>query len=136
MKWFRSNIRHGARLALLALVIQFALSFGHSHRFAAQAAPLLTPALTQTTDAAAGDPAARREATRPQSPANQDPDQQPGDNCAICAVVTMAGTALFATPPLLLLPQAVEFLYLATDAEFEHLKSAGRAFQPRAPPAS
>jgi len=43
---------------------------------------------------------------------------------------------MFATPPLLLLPQAVEFLYLTTDAEFVHLKSAGTAFQPRAPPAS
>jgi hypothetical protein len=48
----------------------------------------------------------------------------------------MASTMVFATPPLLLLPQAVEFLYLTTDAEFAHLKSAGTAFQPRAPPAS
>jgi hypothetical protein len=48
----------------------------------------------------------------------------------------MASTVVFATPPLLLLPQAVEFLYLTTDAEFVHLKSAGAAFQPRAPPAS
>ena len=43
---------------------------------------------------------------------------------------------LFATPPLLLLPQAIELLYLATDAEFAHLNSAGSAFQSRAPPAS
>ena len=31
MKWFRSNIRLGSRLALLALAIQFLLSFGHFH---------------------------------------------------------------------------------------------------------
>ena len=43
---------------------------------------------------------------------------------------------LFATPPVLLLPQAVEFLYLTTDAEFVHLNSARIAFQPRAPPIS
>jgi hypothetical protein len=43
---------------------------------------------------------------------------------------------LFATPPLLLLPQAVEFLYLAADAEFVHLNSVHVAFQPRAPPIS
>ena len=43
---------------------------------------------------------------------------------------------LFATPPLLLLPQAVELLYLTTDAEFVHLNSVRAAFQPRAPPAS
>jgi hypothetical protein len=48
----------------------------------------------------------------------------------------MASTVVFASPPLLLLPQAVEFLYLTTDAEFIHLKSAGQAFQPRGPPAS
>ena len=39
MKWFRSNIKHGSRLALFALAVQFALSFGHFHGIAAQAAP-------------------------------------------------------------------------------------------------
>jgi hypothetical protein len=39
MKWFRSNIRLGSRLALFALVIQFLLSFGHFHGNGAQAAP-------------------------------------------------------------------------------------------------
>ena len=38
MKWFRSNIRLGSRLALLALAIQFLLSFGHFHERSAQAA--------------------------------------------------------------------------------------------------
>ena len=33
MKWFRSNIRHGTRLALLALAVQFVLSFGHAAYF-------------------------------------------------------------------------------------------------------
>ena len=50
--------------------------------------------------------------------------------------MAMAGTVLFSSPPILLLPEAVEFLYRTTDAEFMHLKSAGNAFQPRAPPAS
>jgi hypothetical protein len=34
------------------------------------------------------------------------------------------------------LPQAIEFLYQTTDAEFVHLNSVHVAFQPRAPPAS
>ena len=73
----------------------------------------------------------------PQQPASdRDPDQQPGGYCAICAVMALASTVLFATPPALLLPQAAEFLYLTTDADFVHLKSASVAFQPRAPPAS
>jgi hypothetical protein len=118
MKWLRSNIKHGSRLALLALAIQFALSFGHFHGAAAQAGPAIASVQQQ----------------RPGS--NPDSDQQTGDNCAICAVMALANTVLFATPPVLLLPQAVEFLYLATDAEFMHLNSARVAFQPRAPPVS
>ena len=47
MKWFRSNIRYGARLAIFAMLVQFALTFGHSHWFA-QAAPLAQPSLQQT----------------------------------------------------------------------------------------
>jgi hypothetical protein len=136
MKWFRSNIRHGARLALFALAVQFALSFGHFHLLAAsEAAPAVQLNLTQAVTAK-GLTAAGDQAAQPQTPANHDRDQQPADHCAICAVVAMASTVVFASPPLLLLPQAVEFLYLTTDAEFVHLKSAGTAFQPRAPPAS
>jgi len=67
---------------------------------------------------------------------NSDSDQRPNDCCAICAVIALANTVLFATPPLLLLPQAIEFLYLTTDAEFAHLNSAYPAFQSRAPPVS
>ena len=69
-------------------------------------------------------------------PSTPDTDQQPADACAICAVMSLAGNVLFATPPLLQLPQAVEFLYLTTDAEFVHLNSIYPAFQSRAPPAS
>lgn len=134
MKWFRSNIRHGARLALFALLVQFALSFGHSHWFV-QAAPIVKSSLQQA-GGPKGAAALDREAAAKQAPANHDRDQQGDDHCAICAVVSMASTVVFATPPLLELPQAVEFLYLTTDAEFVYLKSAGTAFQPRAPPAS
>ena len=49
--------------------------------------------------------------------------------------MALANTVLFATPPLLL-PQAIEFLSLTTDAEFVHLGSPRPAFQPRAPPVS
>jgi hypothetical protein len=124
MKWFRSNIKRGSRLALFALAVQFALSFGHFHGAAAQAAPAM-----QSSDVAAT-------SAQQRSPSNHDSDQHPNDPCAICAVIALASAALFATPPLLLLPQAVEFLYLTTDAEFVHLHSARIAFQPRAPPVS
>jgi hypothetical protein len=135
MKWFRKHLKHGSRLALFALAIQFALSFGHFHSLAAQAAPAIQThvdfATTAGLAAQAGDEVAQK-----QQPSTPDTDQQPADNCAICAVMSLAGNLLFATPPLLQLPQAVEFLYLTTDAEFVHLNSIYPAFQSRAPPAS
>ena len=138
MKWFRKHVKHGSRLALFALAIQFALSFGHFHGFAAQAAPAIATGLTQADldyarSLAAQDAAS--EAAQKQRPATPDTDHA-ADACAICAVISLAGNVLFATPPLLLLPQAVELLYLTSDAEFAHLNSVHPAFQSRAPPAS
>ncbi len=135
MKWFRSNIKGGSRLALLALAIQFMFAFGHFHSVAAQAAPAIQsgPAQTESfrTDLTAPDAVGQSD----QQPAS-DHDQQPSDACAICAVMALANALLFSTPPVLLLPQAVELLYLAADAGFAHLNSARPAFQPRAPPLS
>jgi hypothetical protein len=136
MKWFRSNIKTGSRLALFALALQFALSFGHFHTIAAPAA-LTVQAVAAQSGIASGltAPDATDQSAR-QPASNPDSDQKPSDPCAICAVIAMANSVLFATPPLLLLPQAIELLYLTTDAEFAHLNSARVAFQPRAPPAS
>jgi hypothetical protein len=120
MNCFRSNIKHGSRLALLALAIQFVLSFGHFHTVAAQASSVV-----QSLSSLA------------QPSSNPDEDQQrQGEPCAICAVIALANAALSASPPVLLLPQAVDLLYRATDAEFVHLHYSRSAFQPRAPPAS
>ena len=126
MKWFRSNIRAGARLALLALLVQFALSFGHVHGF-------MPPAASATQSVLPADYAADNKA-KP-APTKHDGDQTT-DVCAICVVMAMASTVLFSSPPILLLPDAVQILQAITDAEFAHLKSSGTAFQPRAPPAS
>jgi hypothetical protein len=123
MKWFRSNIKHGSRLALFALALQFVLSFGHFHS-AARAAPAIQSGLSYVLTTADG-------------PSQQpDSDRQPNDPCAICAVVALASTVLFATPPSLPLPQAVDHSYLTADARFIDLNSASPAFQPRAPPTS
>jgi hypothetical protein len=139
MKWFRKHIKTGSRLALFALAIQFALSFGHFHGVAAQAAPAIQAGLSQADLAYIGTvaaPDAASEAARKQQPSTPESDRQPADACAICAVIALAGNLLFATPPVLLLPQAVEFLYRTTDAEFAHLGSIHLAFQSRAPPVS
>lgn len=132
MKWFRSNIKTGSRLALFALVLQFGLSFGHFHAGAAPAA-IQSPATPSDISSATPD-AVDPQASLPGS--HDDSDHHPGENCALCAIIALASTVLFATPPVLRLPQAAELLYLITNPEFVHLNSARLAFQPRAPPAS
>ena len=136
MKWFRSNVKTGSRLALFALAIQFVVSFGHFHAVAAQAIqPDTAPFELSHANGLAAPDAVGESAQQP-SPSTPDSDQQQSDPCAICAVMALANAVLFATPPILLLPQAIEFLYLTTDAEFVHLNSIRVAFQPRAPPIS
>jgi hypothetical protein len=117
MKWLRSSIRRVSHIALFALAIQFALSFGHFHGIATQAA-----ASIQSTQ---------------QLPApGHDSDQHPDDFCAICAVIVLAGTAMAAAPPALPLPPTIEPARLITDAPFARPRPARAAFQSRAPPIS
>jgi hypothetical protein len=132
MKWFRRRIRTGSQLALFALLLQFVLSFGHFHVNAAQAAP----AIQTLTDLAHAQGLAADAASERQQGGNPDSDQPSGEPCAICAVMSMANQLVFATPALLLLPDAIEVLFLVTDAEFAHLGSLWPAFQSRAPPVS
>ena len=136
MNWFRKHVKTGSRLALFALAIQFALSFGHFHGEVARAAPALQAGLADANLAIAATPAvqgAPSEAAQP--PSNHDTDQHSSD-CAICAVLSLANNFLFATPPLLELPQAVDVSHLATGAALAHLGSVHPAFQSRAPPVS
>jgi hypothetical protein len=134
VNWFRKHVKTGSRLALFALAIQFALSFGHFHGEIARAAPAIQAGLADT-DLAIAAALAAQEARSAQQPSGQDTDQ-PTSGCAICAVLSLANNFLFATPPLLELPQAVELLHLTTGAEFAHLGSLHPAFQSRAPPIS
>src|SRR5437667_2470260 len=127
MNWFRSNVRHGSRLALLALAIQIVLSFGHLHTSGAQAAPALTdgnqPGLDDTVRSAGTDLeawASDEDAFRAaglKTPGHE-PDGQPTDDCAICAVMALANALVVATPPCPLSPPPASSLYLITDAEF------------------
>jgi hypothetical protein len=138
MNWFRKHLKLGSRLALMALIFQFALSFGHFHAFAEKAAPATRTSPTKVAPAGSDAVLTQDTATetsRKQQPSNDDRDH-PAGACAICAVLSLAGTALFAAPPVLLLPQPVDLLDLATDAGFLHVQSARSAFESRAPPLS
>src|SRR5687767_14877177 len=84
MKWFRSNIKHGSRLALLALALQFGLSFGHFHADAAQAAPPAVQSVTAPSDTSAVTPDAVSTSALPPA-SHDDSDHHPGKDCALCA---------------------------------------------------
>lgn len=124
MIWFRKHLKHGSRLALLALAIQFALSFGHLHAETVRAAPAALSAIAE---------AAQPEAA--QQPSDHDTDRHVTD-CAICAVLSLANHFLDASPPRLDPPQAVDLQPLAIGAEFAHLDTFRSAFRSRAPPVS
>ncbi|WP_165445815.1 DUF2946 family protein [Bradyrhizobium uaiense] len=140
MNWFRRRIKTGSRLALFALAVQFVLSFGHFHPIAAaQAAPAVQSGLSLLDLAYIGTsatPDLAVQVTGTEPPARHDDGRHPADNCAICAVISLASSMLFTAPPVLLLPEAVELLFRTTNAEFIHLKSAPAAFRSRAPPLS
>jgi hypothetical protein len=147
MKWFRSNIRHGSRLALFALAIQVLLSFGHFHRSSAQAVPALMvgsqPGLHNTVTGAAAHLDAWARASHEDAfravglkTSDHESDGRPTDDCAICAVTALANALVVATPSYLPGPQSASSLHLMTGAEFIALNSARVVFQSRAPPIS
>jgi hypothetical protein len=145
MKWFRSNIRVGSRLALVALAIQFLLSFGHFHDSAQTASALRDarqPGLHDGIALAAVHPGGSQQASQANAPrvvrlktsSDHLPAGQPCDDCAICTVMALANVMVVATPPDLPARHATAFSYSASDAGFTDLNSARVAFQPRAPP--
>jgi hypothetical protein len=144
MKWFRSNIGLGSRLALFALAIQFLLSFGHFHgsaQAASASADVKQPGLLGTAHLSVSqadllDRVSHANASQPVRFKTSDhhPVGPPADDCAICAVMALANAMVLATPPCLPAPQSAEFRYLATDAAFADPNSAHVAFRPRAPP--
>lgn len=118
MNWVRAHIRLGARLALVALAIQFAAAFGHFDALATAHAPA-------TATAAA-------------VPDHSAPDHHDGaaDLCAVCAVVAMASAMLDASPPALPLQTSDRLReYLTAFAAADPAPLPG-GFQPRAPPRS
>jgi DUF2946 family protein len=134
MKWFRRHIKTGSRLALLALALQFVLSFGHFHGDTAQAAAAAIQSQTALAHEQALVPDAASLAQ--QQPSGHDDGQPSHEPCAICAVIAMANQVLFTTAALLPLPDAIELHFLALAPDAADPTSPWRAFRSRAPPVS
>src|SRR5262245_35046516 len=85
MRWFRTHIGLGSRLALVALAVQFVLSFAHVH-----VADLGgTPRVVASLAGGSGGPPA------PKSDGPVDP------GCAICGLIQLAATATPSAAPAL-----------------------------------
>jgi len=134
MGWVRCHKRFGARLALAALALQVALSFGHVHLDRAASASATIVAAT-ALDKAVAQSSRQSQAQN----AAQNPAQSPvsdDDYCAICASIYLASTSFVALPPQL--PVPVGFIRIAQSYGdvFGVVTPRRVAFQSRAPPAA
>jgi hypothetical protein len=127
MHWFRSNLRLGSGLALVALVIQVALSLVHAHFGGVAQRPDAPRQVALQTDPA---PAAL-----PRTPVPDGRSNGLGDNyCPLCALMHLAGTWLPAAPPALELPAFAVRTRLVSGVQFPPAPPQQRFFQARAPP--
>jgi hypothetical protein len=124
MRLIRSNIRGFARLALFALAVQLALTFGHVHLDG------LAPASAQA--AASVDQGA---VTLAKTHAKTHKSQGAADfDCPICALIQLASTSAPSVAPPLPTPIMVGGSVLQTSNETGVAASPLTAFQARGPP--
>ncbi len=121
MRWIRSNIRSLARLALFALAVQFAVTFGHVHLDG------LGSAQAAAVDQGAT-PLAKAHNKAPKSRGAADFD------CPICALIQLASTSAPSVAPPLPVPVLLGGLTLETPDQAGLTASPTLAFQARGPP--
>ena len=85
MRWFRDNVRHGSWLALVAIAINFALSFGHVHAVSSHGSDRVIAAVRGASD-------------HGKAPGHSD-GPQGDDLCSICIASSAIANAMAASPP-------------------------------------
>jgi hypothetical protein len=123
MGWFRTTIKQGTWLALIALVMNLGLSFGHFHAIDGRVSERGIVAAVSVASPGGGQ--------------SQDTDDSHADYlCPICMAATAMAHALASTPPAL----ALEFATISLDRTVEPVlllvEPLRAAFQPRGPPIS
>jgi hypothetical protein len=129
MRWFRTRSRLGSCLALFALALQLALSFGHIHLKDVLGGTHSTASAEASTLASLSD-----EQRAPTQPADGSHHEHEDEYCAIYAINSLIGAAQHAEPPTLRLPLHTGHArhapgYDSPLAELRHI-----LFQGRAPP--
>jgi len=126
MRLIRSNLRGLARLALFALAVQLAVTFGHVHLhgFKLAAAPEAQPA------------AADQAALSAKADGKSQQSQGAGDfDCPICALIQLASSSAPSVAPPLPVPALLGGTILQTREAPDFFASPSFAFQARGPPA-
>jgi hypothetical protein len=119
MRWFRTNRQIGARLALIAVVLQLVLTFGHVH---VPSAALSSAVLISQSNG-----------TAPQGP---DHNGRPGSDCPTCALIQLSAISAPSVAPQLPLPWAIDFVTVQPYTELAPATALRASFQARAPPAA
>jgi len=121
MRWFRTHIALGSRLALFALAVQLVLSFGHVH---------------VGKIAAASSQAAIALAQQPEPDGGSSPAPHTGahDFCAICATVSLLASSMLPSGSTVLPPTAGEHRWLSDFGNTRIAFDPFILFQARAPP--
>ena len=116
MGWVRARRKLGGWLALLALALQLALSFGHVH---AEEFAAANPAIV---------------AAQPAGPGGTQQPSGNHDDCPICVVIHLAGTLLLPAPPAIPLPASFAIAQRYVPALQALVAAPAASFQARAPP--
>jgi hypothetical protein len=125
MDWFRSRSRSWARLMLLALAAQFAISFGHMHRDDLGLPPLAPAHRTHVASDATLAPVAPND--RDHYPASNNP-------CSICASIALLATGAPSLPPITCMPAPIRRVWSTPAPVQVVVTKLALSFQARAPP--
>lgn len=126
MRWFRSHIRLGSRLALFALAMQIALCFSHidSSDLGLTAANTASAAAVHRATQAAAKNASTNKS-----------DQTADTGCPICALIQLAATSTPSVAPALPPPARLAPVTLQARDDSTRVATLHFLFQARAPPA-
>jgi|SRR5215472_4918364 len=124
MRWFRSHIRSGSRLALFALALQLFVTFGHVHLDGLLSGPATSAAAVRHATASLHNP----RDTSQQAPGLAD------DDCPICALIQLANASPPSVAPPLPTPTLLGGLKLVAPDDMWQAGSHRLAFQARGPP--
>jgi hypothetical protein len=123
MNWVRARIRPFAQLALFALAVQMAVSFGHMHDLGLPPSPTAHWAHFPygASSAVAG-------------PADRDEYPLSDDYCPICASIALLATGAPSLPPVMMAPPLVSRVWSSPTQLYLVATQTTFSFQARAPP--